>query len=190
MKKFFLLSAVLILAGAGCPLSTPPPSDVSPAAAPEVRPEDTLRLYDENGGLLLDMTVRKIHRIGSSPCPDMFGPVTVEFPEGWGDVPLPPSTDVPWLDLPDSVTSGEPFEMGFNCNINRFDSHAEAATVNFDFSAYAKEHPGIEHTAGVPSGGTFIVVTETWDKPPVADFALPYVCCSDCESIEYCALGE
>ncbi|KAA1248050.1 hypothetical protein [Aquimarina sp. RZ0] len=54
-------------------------------------------------------------------------------------------------------------------------------------SNLVKENPGIEHMAGVPKGGTFIIVYGGLDKNSgaysnkvIADFALPYMCCSDC----------
>lgn len=191
MKRLSLLFAVLVLVGMGCTTTLPQPQPEGPLpTTTESQVQDELRVLDADGAPLAENTVRKVHRIGSSPCPDRFEPIILDYPEGWGDVPLPPNTDVSWLDIPDAVTPGEPFEMKFNCNINRFDTHGEVAQVNFDFSAFAEENPGIEHEAGVPPGGTFIVVTETWDEPPVADFALPYVCCSDCGSVEYCASGE
>jgi hypothetical protein len=61
-----------------------------------------------------------------------------------------------------------------------------------NFSVYTKEHPGIQHKAGVPNGGTFIVVykgpNDRSEKIPlntvIADFYLPYNCCSNCNPIE------
>jgi len=61
-----------------------------------------------------------------------------------------------------------------------------------NFSVYTKEHPGIQHKAGAPDGGTFIVVykgpKDKSEKIPVntviADFYLPYNCCSNCNPIE------
>lgn len=54
-------------------------------------------------------------------------------------------------------------------------------------SELVKEHPGLEHLAGVPKGGTFLVVyeganpqTKTFSDRVVADFCLPYMCVSDC----------
>lgn len=48
---------------------------------------------------------------------------------------------------------------------------------------YANAHVGLQHKAGVPMGGTFILVYD--DDPKTkstvfADFYLPYLCCSDC----------
>ncbi|WP_298511794.1 hypothetical protein [uncultured Kordia sp.] len=68
-------------------------------------------------------------------------------------------------------------------------------------SRLIEKHPGIEHMAGVPKGGTFLMVylggTEELleDETRLSqfngivqfDFALPYMCCSDCppETIVY-----
>lgn len=69
-------------------------------------------------------------------------------------------------------------------------------------SRLIEKHPGIEHMAGVPKGGTFLMVylggTESvlddtgaverqFNGVVQFDFALPYMCCSDCppETIVY-----
>lgn len=60
---------------------------------------------------------------------------------------------------------------------------------------YAQKHPGLDHKAGVPRGGTFILVY-THEKSSasalgsaqgtvIADFYLPYLCCSDCPPVAY-----
>lgn len=69
------------------------------------------------------------------------------------------------------------------------------------FSVFTKKHPGIQHKAGVPMGGTFIlayhkkgttsiplyenIVKELNDGIVVADFYLPYLCSSDCQPINF-----
>ncbi len=62
------------------------------------------------------------------------------------------------------------------------------------FHVFAKKHPGMEHRAGVPQGGTFIIVYEDVidqdtgsiaGKTVVADFCLPYLCCSPCPPTAY-----
>lgn len=69
------------------------------------------------------------------------------------------------------------------------------------FSKFVKKHPGIQHKAGVTSGGTFIIAyhrkgTESVpqfsnylkslnDNVVVADFFLPYLCNSDCQPITF-----
>ena len=51
-------------------------------------------------------------------------------------------------------------------------------------ATYARSHPGLQHKGGVPMGGTFILVYDgqgkTSAQPVIADFYLPYRCCSDC----------
>lgn len=46
------------------------------------------------------------------------------------------------------------------------------------FLNFVKKHPGLEHRAGVPIGGTFVLLYEGKSNRVVADFALPYQCCS------------
>jgi hypothetical protein len=78
------------------------------------------------------------------------------------------------------------------------------------FSNYVEEHPAIQHKAGVPVGGTFILVyhaaskadapngQDTYDTAigqlsdgtVVADFFLPYQCCSNCAPIQYVIAAE
>lgn len=41
-----------------------------------------------------------------------------------------------------------------------------------DFKSFIKDHPGISHKAGVPAGGTYILVSE--NEQVVADFCLSY----------------
>jgi hypothetical protein len=43
-------------------------------------------------------------------------------------------------------------------------------------SAYLAQHPGLEHGAGAPRGGTFVLVHDE-SNAVVADLALPYTCC-------------
>ncbi|OPY69816.1 MAG: hypothetical protein A4E57_00950 [Syntrophorhabdaceae bacterium PtaU1.Bin034] len=42
------------------------------------------------------------------------------------------------------------------------------------FGSFIKDHPGMTHQGGVPSGGTFVLVYSGATKKVVADFALPY----------------
>ncbi len=67
------------------------------------------------------------------------------------------------------------------------------------FEKYTEKHPGLEHLAGVPKGGTFVLVYKESPKSQViavrldnaseftvvADFCLPYLCCSDCPPVAY-----
>ncbi len=61
---------------------------------------------------------------------------------------------------------------------------------NHTFSGFLEKHPGMEHGAGTPPGGTFIVVYgdhEENSQRVIADFMLPYRCCGKEEiSIPLC----
>lgn len=54
------------------------------------------------------------------------------------------------------------------------------------FNDYVEKHPGLEHKRGVERGGTFIMVYETIgrDTRVIADFSLPYICCTPKINIE------
>lgn len=66
----------------------------------------------------------------------------------------------------------------------------------FTLAEFAKKHPGLQHKAGVPVGGTLVLVyvhkstpqpggpVDPNDGKVIADFYLPYLCCSDCAPIE------
>lgn len=80
------------------------------------------------------------------------------------------------------------------------------------FSNYFKKHPGVEHKAGVPKGGTFVLVYSSANLNPepvvkmqsfsaednihienkqpviIADFYIPYLCCNDCTPVTYLVL--
>jgi len=68
---------------------------------------------------------------------------------------------------------------------------ATLSNVN-NFSVYTKNHPGLQHKAGVTSGGTFIIVYKGSNDPRaditsntvIGDFYLPYSCCSDCAPVQ------
>lgn len=84
-------------------------------------------------------------------------------------------------------------ELIENCCLNRFKSLIEsykkraAEVLNLTlFSKFIADHPGAVHMAGVPAGGTFIIVCDI-EGTVVADFALPYICCSDCPPIAFVA---
>ena len=76
--------------------------------------------------------------------------------------------------------------------------------LNMVFANYFPKHPGLEHKSGVPKGGTFVLVYSDVDLSPgpiielkmsstainekrnpkiIADFYIPYLCCSDCSSV-------
>ena len=54
------------------------------------------------------------------------------------------------------------------------------------FNYFIEDHPGVVHMAGVPAGGTFILLCDEKGQV-VGDFALPYICCSDCPPIAFVA---
>ncbi|REL24476.1 carboxypeptidase-like regulatory domain-containing protein [Rhodohalobacter sp. SW132] len=55
------------------------------------------------------------------------------------------------------------------------------------FSSYLRNHPGVVHQAGVPKGGTFIVLYNSAEEPAViGDFSLPYLCCGTDHCIPMC----
>lgn len=57
-------------------------------------------------------------------------------------------------------------------------SELEGMVTEEEFTGFLKKHSGaLEHMAGVPKGGTFLLVYDE-DGKTVGDFALPYVCCS------------
>jgi hypothetical protein len=59
----------------------------------------------------------------------------------------------------------------------RVSEHARQYRVSdpFLWNNFIARHPGIEHAAGVPKGGTFVLVRE--GDRILADFQLPYLCC-------------
>jgi hypothetical protein len=55
------------------------------------------------------------------------------------------------------------------------------------FSSFIQKHPGVEHQAGVPKGGTFILVYNGGeDTSVIADFNLPYLCCTEDRCVPAC----
>ncbi len=62
----------------------------------------------------------------------------------------------------------------------------------FQFDNFIEKHPGAEHMAGVPKGGTFILLYKSGeefegipDGTVVGDLCLPYVCCSEAPSATF-----
>jgi len=80
----------------------------------------------------------------------------------------------------------EVIEIDISCNQCRFLSqnypYPNLTPAEF-FNSFRQDIMGAEHLAGVPKGGTFIVVTskmvldDVSQKVVIADFALPYRCC-------------
>jgi PKD repeat protein len=86
----------------------------------------------------------------------------------------------------------------------RYDGRIKEIQDGLTFGNYLRKHPGMEHAAGVPRGGTFIVVYQSTIQKlgannnlaafavqrinrmtytVVADFYLPYLCCGEGSSI-------
>ena len=53
-------------------------------------------------------------------------------------------------------------------------------------SVYSEHNCGMAHVGGCWAGGTFFLVYDD-EKTVVLDFALPYICCSDCPPINLCS---
>ncbi len=71
-----------------------------------------------------------------------------------------------------------------------YDARVKQIEEDLTFGNYLLKHPGMEHAAGVPRSGTFILVytsSTLKSKTPlytvVADFYLPYLCCGQGNSI-------
>lgn len=77
--------------------------------------------------------------------------------------------------------------------LQEIEERKERILERLRFSAFVEEHPGLEHKAGVEPGGTFVMVYSlSYDAVAkiqkgtvIADFALPYLCCSDCAPINF-----
>jgi len=84
------------------------------------------------------------------------------------------------------------------------DRRREELEKLFLFGRYALKHPGMAHKAGVPPGGTFVLVYHEAstkalpgrlkggqssymipERVVIADFFLPYRCCSDCPPVQF-----
>lgn len=171
MKKLLIPLVALVLMGQSC-LPVPPGPEETPVELPPAAPVE-MRVFDASGNPVPDNTITKQHRIGQSSCPDAFEPQVIEFPSGFEGAQIAPTTNVSWLDLPEFITSGEPFEMKFNCGITDFTTHSEQAKVTLDFAKYLQEHPGIEHVGGIPPAGTFIIILGACKGPCPDDVLMP-----------------
>jgi hypothetical protein len=75
--------------------------------------------------------------------------------------------------------------------IDEIEARKHRILLKMKLSEFVKTHPGLEHHAGTLHGGTFILVylTNSVNEIPantvVADFSLPYLCCSDCSPVNY-----
>jgi len=77
------------------------------------------------------------------------------------------------------------------------DKRKDAILERLTLKKFIEQHPGLEHLAGVEPGGTFVIVylrkglnaaggvQNTPNGTVIADFSLPYMCCSDCAPINF-----
>jgi len=77
------------------------------------------------------------------------------------------------------------------------DRRKDAILERLTLKKFIEQHPGLEHLAGVEPGGTFVIVylrkglnavggiQNTPNGTVIADFSLPYMCCSDCAPINF-----
>ncbi|WP_372935130.1 PKD domain-containing protein [Mariniphaga sediminis] len=104
--------------------------------------------------------------------------------------------------------SGKKLEILFE-EINK---RKESILLRLQLAKFIEKHPGAEHKAGVQPGGTFVLVylnktratkarreaiisraaaaeflkiSEVPNNTVVADFSLPYLCCSDCAPVNF-----
>ena len=77
----------------------------------------------------------------------------------------------------DHVIAGQPARwLGWLDDMIGDAQDREAASAQF--SQFLKDHPGLEHCAGVARGGTFVLVCDAQNNV-VGDFMLPYTCCDE-----------
>ncbi len=63
--------------------------------------------------------------------------------------------------------------------------------IGLSLAKFQEHHPGMEHLAGVHQGDTFLLVyvrnavSGIGENTVVADFTLPYLCCSDCRPVGF-----
>lgn len=69
------------------------------------------------------------------------------------------NTQIQWLDWLDEIIK----------------AREEREDTKLLFSTFVSQHPGLEHSGGVTSGGTLVLVYDQ-DRTVVADFTLPYRC--------------
>lgn len=80
-----------------------------------------------------------------------------------------------------------------NSLYKQLDARKTEILGRIQLSKFIGQHPGLEHRAGVEPGGTFVLVYAfnqsgsgvVQNNVVIADFALPYLCCSDCAPINF-----
>lgn len=74
---------------------------------------------------------------------------------------------------------------------DEIEARKQRILLRLKLAEFVKHHPGLEHFAGTLHGGTFILVYITNPvngiiaNTVVADFSLPYSCCSDCAPVNF-----
>jgi hypothetical protein len=84
-----------------------------------------------------------------------------------------------WLEDLQLQLLAESFTMiGYTCLDDRLQTLKEeyflrlkAYELQLNFLTYYKKHPGLEHKAGVPKGGTFVLVYHTANRPSLSSFS-------------------
>jgi hypothetical protein len=77
----------------------------------------------------------------------------------------------------DHVIAGQPARwLGWLDDM--IDTAQEQEAASAQFSQFLRDHPGLEHHAGAPRGGTFVLVCDAQNSV-VGDFMLPYTCCEE-----------
>ncbi len=75
--------------------------------------------------------------------------------------------------------------------MDEIEARKQKILLGLKLSKFIESHPGLEHLAGTRHGGTFVLVYLTTSvsgipaNTVVADFSLPYLCCSDCNSVNF-----
>lgn len=75
--------------------------------------------------------------------------------------------------------------------MDEIEARKQKILLGLKLSKFIESHPGLEHMAGTRPGGTFVLayLTNSVSGIPantvIADFTLPYMCCSDCAPVNF-----
>lgn len=75
--------------------------------------------------------------------------------------------------------------------MDQIEERKQRILLGLKLSKFIESHPGLEHLGGTKQGGTFVLayLTNPVNGIPantvIADFTLPYLCCSDCNSVNF-----
>ncbi len=90
-------------------------------------------------------------------------------------------------DLTELCCSAEKLQLIYD----EIEKRKQQILLGLSLASFYKKHPGLEHFAGTEPGGTFLLVyveNPVGNIPAgtvVADFTLPYLCCSDCSPVNF-----